>query len=189
MFDRRHSIETAQWVWQPQIQARFQDAAAHGTRYEPTRLRTIRRLFTECFESGAKPEAFVDLGSGKGRVCFYAETTGRFEEIVGVEFSQQLVDVANTNLAKFGAAPIEFVCEDASLYRMPDRPCLVFLANPFDERIFARFLDLNAGTFRRTRSLIAYYNDYHREVVVERDFEVLFREQRRKISLYRAPPP
>jgi SAM-dependent methyltransferase len=185
-FDRVHSIETMRWVWKPQIHARFHSLAEHGTRYEPTRLRNIRRLLAECFRSGAKPAAFVDLGSGKGRVCFYAATTRRFRNVIGVEFSQELFDVANTNLKRFGSAPIEFTCEDAGQYRLPELESVVFLGNPFDASILSRFLDLNANTFARTRSLIAYYNDDHRDTIIQRGFEVLFREQRRRISLYRA---
>jgi predicted RNA methylase len=188
LFDRLHSIETMQWVWQPHIQSRFQDSAPHATRYEPTRLRTIRRLVMECFRTGARPAAFIDLGSGKGRVCFYAATTRRFRKVIGVEFSQELTDVAHTNLIRFGAAPIELVCEDAGRFRIPELDSLVFLGNPFGPAILARFLELNAQTFRHTQSFIAYYNDYHRDVILQHGFEVLFREQRRKISLYRAPP-
>jgi SAM-dependent methyltransferase len=84
-----------------------------------------------------RPEGmtFVDLGSGKGRVLLLAAEQP-FARIVGVEFVGALHRVAENNLARraarLGADPrFELRHEDASLYRLPEEPLLLFLFHPF----------------------------------------------------------
>ena len=51
---------------------------------------------------------FIDLGSGKGRALMLARSYG-FKELIGVEFSAELVELARRN-------GIETICADATEY-------------------------------------------------------------------------
>ena len=90
---------------------------------------------------------FVDIGAGLGRVAFLA-AAHPFKQIVGVEVSPALHEIAKENLSRFrGTAPrcrdIRLVRADASRWTLPKGDLLVYLYNPFDAdlmRVFARRL-------------------------------------------------
>ena len=187
LFDLRHSIETRRSVVNPQVAATHAESAAHGVRYEAARLYVLRRLMAECRRSGARPRTFVDVGCGKGRVCFFAAASGQYERVIGVELSEALVATARRNLARFrSTCQIEFLCEDATRYRIPAEQSLVFLNNPFDAHILRAFLESNAERFAQAQTLIGYAHDYHRRTILDARFEVMFRDQGIDLSLYRA---
>ncbi|MDB5578004.1 MAG: hypothetical protein JWR80_3180 [Bradyrhizobium sp.] len=82
---------------------------------------------------------FIDLGSGKGRALILASAFP-FERIIGIEFAQELNDVAQRNVAYLKerdprASRIQPLCCDAATYRFPDGPLVLFLFHPFDSPI------------------------------------------------------
>jgi SAM-dependent methyltransferase len=187
LFDFRHSIDTRGAIFNPSVELAYAESAAHGTRYEATRLYVLRRAIAECSSSGEKPRTFIDVGCGKGRACFFAAATGIFARVIGVELSKPLVEIAQANLRRFRSpAALEFLCEDATRYRIPAEQSLVFLNNPFDANILQRFLENNSDRFTQGRTLLAYSHDYHRQTVLSNRFEILFRHQGMSLSLYRA---
>jgi predicted RNA methylase len=187
LFDFRHSVETRAGVVNPQVNAAYAESAAHGTRYEAVRLYILHRLMAECRRSGELPQTFVDIGCGKGRACILAAASRRYDRVVGVELSEELVEIARQNVARFGGIrPIELICEDATRYHIPTEQSLVFLNNPFDASLLRTFIDHNIERFVQARSLIGYSHDYYRETILRSRFEVLFRDQTLNLSLYRA---
>ena len=52
-----------------------------------------------------------------------------FKQVIGVEFAQELVEIANLAKMKVTSAIVEHL--DAAEYRFPDRDLVVFLNNPF----------------------------------------------------------
>lgn len=88
--------------------------------------------------------AFVDIGSGKGRVVFMADRLG-FASLEGVEFSPELHETAMANLASYrrrtgSRTPIAFHNQDALEYALPTGPCVVFMFNPFREAVMRPFV-------------------------------------------------
>jgi predicted RNA methylase len=81
---------------------------------------------------------FVDLGCGKGRGLIVAHEIG-FKLVTGVEISPTLCEVATRNLAACDI-PGQVLCQDASRFAIPQRPCVVFLYNPFRSTIMKRVL-------------------------------------------------
>src|ERR1700728_2166573 len=78
---------------------------------------------------------FVDLGSGKGRALLLASRFP-FRQIVGVEISPDLSNVATTNIERFSAPwqtchEIEPRVGDAAEFAYPSGPLVVFLYQPF----------------------------------------------------------
>lgn len=92
----------------------------------------------------AVPETtFVDIGAGLGRVAFLA-AAHPFKQVVGVEVSPALHEIAKENLARFRNATlrcrdIRFVRADASAWPLPKGDLLVYLYNPFDADAMAAF--------------------------------------------------
>jgi len=153
--------------------------------YRPVFIGTLRNLFSEVGKIDCKYQNFIDIGSGKGKACFYALKKQVFKQVVGVEFSKELVDIANQNQKVIGVSNIEFLNVDASNYVLPDELSFIFLFNPFDQIVLERFLQNNINHFNSHNSVIAYANDVHRTVLVRMGFETIFRNQTRKISIYR----
>jgi SAM-dependent methyltransferase len=89
--------------------------------------------------------AFIDLGSGKGRVLLMASDYP-FKEIIGVEFMPELHRAAQENIAKYASQrqqcrQIESICMDARDFQFPIEPLAVYLFNPFSESTFALILE------------------------------------------------
>ena len=88
---------------------------------------------------------FVDLGSGKGKALFLASEYP-FEQIIGVELSPALHQVAVGNVARYSSPTqrcqnIRSICQDATDFEFPLRPLVVFLYNPFGPDILRNVLD------------------------------------------------
>ena len=112
---------------------------------------------------------FVDIGSGKGRALLLS-LEYPFRARVGVEFAQELYDIAGTNLRGKG---VELHCMEATTYDFPDAPLVVFLYNPFGPQIMA-----NIATRLRARSAplyVVYVNPFHTEPWLAQGFQIAVR--------------
>jgi len=108
-----------------------------ATWYQPTQARPLRHILRKL--DLPKDGAFVDFGSGKGRVLLIAAQF-RFEKVVGVEFSRELCEVACDNVKVFAerthiTARIDVVESDAATYPIEEDHKVFFMNNPFDEVI------------------------------------------------------
>jgi len=105
---------------------------------------------------------FVDLGCGKGRALLLAEEY-EFKKIVGVDFVKRLVKIASRNATIVESQRITVSHGDVRDFDFPPGPPVVFLYNPFSERI-------TRGVMQRLNShpntvYIAYVNPLHAEAV------------------------
>jgi SAM-dependent methyltransferase len=108
-------------------------------------------------------DVFVDLGSGKGRVLYMAARRP-FKRVVGVEWSDQLNELARANLARnrgrFRALDIEIEASDIEEWQVPDDVTVVYLyiAFPFapevPERLVAKLRDSVESNPRRLRLIL-----------------------------------
>jgi SAM-dependent methyltransferase len=85
---------------------------------------------------------FIDFGSGKGKVLLLASELP-FKAIVGIEFSKDLHQVAQQNLARYksptqACTRIDCLLLDATLYEVPLGPKVCFFFNPFHEPVMAQ---------------------------------------------------
>ncbi len=158
-FDRRFGTDTR---YTPQEDTDVQAGrpqARHG--YDPTRADVFRRALGQLavdFDN----YAFVDLGSGKGRILLLASEFP-FKRIVGVEFNEYLHKIAQRNLEIYRSKSqrcmhIESQCIDAREYALPDDDLLLYLFNPFDAEILRSVLaNLVASLELRHRSVFIVY--------------------------------
>ena len=144
----------------------------------------MREIFYEAKKTGYKFQNFVDIGSGKGKACFWAHTKQIFDNIIGIEFSQQLIEISNKNKEVMKSHNVKFINIDASHFKLPDQSNLIFMFNPFDNIVLENFLSNNISHFQKYNSVIAYANDVQRKSLTNFGFETIFRNSNRKISLY-----
>ncbi len=90
------------------------------------------------------PSRFVDVGSGLGRVIFFAEAQG-FKWLRGVEMNGALVEKANDNSVRYkkrnAAADLQFCSANALKFDYPSDATVYFFFNPFDAEIMDACLD------------------------------------------------
>jgi hypothetical protein len=118
---------------------------------------------------------FVDLGSGKGRVLLLAACLP-FARIHGIELARPLHEQAQANIAVWqrragDRRDIQSLCMDVAAFRLPGRPTVLYLFNPFDEAVFRQMLGHLAEGLRAEpqHTFLIYYH------VSERDRELLER--------------
>lgn len=184
-FERRHGLDLNGIVPSGNLVAADISSGSHASAYQAAWCSNLRELFAQAKKVSRAFEYFVDVGSGKGKACFFAARTSLFDKMIGVEFSAPLVQVANSNRERFGNANITFLNGDANEYLLPDGKSLVFLFNPFDDVILEKFISNNVDHFRKHRSLIAYSNDIHRATLTRLGFETIFSNPGTKNSLFR----
>jgi SAM-dependent methyltransferase len=159
-FDDRHGTDTTTALTPVEANippARRRDA----TMYLPTAEHDLEAMLTLLPWPRAliAHASFVDLGSGKGRVVLLAAER-RWREVVGVELSPVLHEIARRNLAIRGtlASPVRLVHGDALGFEPPSGPLVVYLYHPFREAIAAQVIDrLCASLAARPRPAAIVY--------------------------------
>ena len=187
LFEKRNGLDCSGFIDRHELETSYSSALAHSRAYQAVTCVAIRELLDEAKKTGIVFDHFIDLGSGKGKACFYAAAKYRFRRLIGVEFSAPLVRAAERNLSTFGADNICFVNADAASFTLPAGDNLVYLFNPFGEAILLEFLNNNMDKFKRSRSIIAYANDKHRLCLAKAGFVTLFRNQDSQSSLHQYP--
>lgn len=111
--------------------------------YQGAGYRILFRLLKKMAPHTKKYD-FVDIGCGKGRVVFVAESEG-YQHITGIELDEELIKEATNNLKQYllksKASEITFIHANALTYGYKDRATVYFLFNPFNEEILRRVLD------------------------------------------------
>jgi SAM-dependent methyltransferase len=145
----------------------------------------LKRLLQEAISTGIEFENFIDVGCGKGKQCFYAARYFKFKQVIGIDFSPPLIQIAQDNLRKIPYPNFSFQVADARAWELPSGNNIVMLNNPFNEVILKEFLLRNLKHFQKYPSLVAYTWDVHSKAMQELGFEVLFRSHRHQHSLLR----
>jgi tRNA G46 methylase TrmB len=184
IFETRHRLDCGGVIETNYLDTVSPASLPHAEGYEAVGCAHVAELIDEVQKTGIVFDNFIDLGSGKGKACFYAASKYSFKQIIGVEFCGPLVDVADANKISFGADNISFLNIDAALFVLPKGNNLIFLFNPFDELILGKFLENNIDHFRESRSIIAYANDRERLCIARLGFATLFRNQDSRASLH-----
>ena len=107
-------------------------------------------------------DAFLDIGSGMGRVIVVAGTR-RFRRVIGVEISPDLADRARENIALAGKrlrSPVNILVDDACEYQIPEDITVIHLFNPFGGSVLTRVIEnIRASLRRRPRRLALIYGN------------------------------
>lgn len=136
-FDRQWGTETSRMVSLGALEL-DRDLARHGKRYQASDSNQLREILRR-LEISLSDYRFIDFGAGKGRIVLSAALLP-FREVYGVEFSPELVRLAEKNLEIFGRratkmAPIKMICCNAAVFDPPPGNLVCYFYNPFDEVI------------------------------------------------------
>jgi SAM-dependent methyltransferase len=126
-FDQRHGVDTGGIV-----DLRDLRVVGGNRRYGVNHVAILPAEFEAAFAALPRPvdgHIFVDIGCGKGRALLLA-ARHPFARLVGVEFAEVLVDAARRNTETLGV-PVDLHCADATGFRFPPGPLVIYLYNPF----------------------------------------------------------
>jgi SAM-dependent methyltransferase len=134
---------------------------AEGIRYQtidPTQIRSA----IKSLPINPADFVFVDLGSGKGRSLLIASEFP-FKQIIGVEFSQKLNNIAVANIAKHprpACGNVISLHQDAALFDFPPENLVIYLYHPFGEAVFHGVLENLASSIKENDRpiYIIYFN-------------------------------
>ena len=128
-----------------------------GVNYQPSSPRMVQQLL-DSLPIEPRDYAFMDVGSGKGRVLLAALERG-FRQVIGVELAPELHHIAQENLRAYGDR-VELRCQDATAIDFPAGPTVVYLFNPFTGPVAKQFFtNLNRSVLENPRDVWVVYNE------------------------------
>jgi hypothetical protein len=142
-WDRRYGVDTAGSIQLDSLSVRGPNRI-FGNECVCTSPKSFDFMM-RCLPRDLRGHTFVDFGSGKSRTVLLASRYD-FGKIIGVEFAKELVDCANTNIARFNGEwqrcrDLEIVEADATEFVVPDTPLVIFFYNPFTRDVFDTVLN------------------------------------------------
>jgi SAM-dependent methyltransferase len=108
-----------------------------------------------------RKDAFLDYGSGKGRVLLQAARLP-FGRVIGLELDESDCEIARSN-ARIAAqrrrcSRIEVITADATSWTVPDDVTFIYMFNPFRGAAFSAMLErVGESLDRRPRQLTLIY--------------------------------
>jgi precorrin-6B methylase 2 len=109
-----------------------------GQSYQPTHRKVLPAAL-KFLNLNVQNFDFVDLGCGKGRMVLIAALSG-FRNSIGVEFATELVEIANDNAKIFGLLNLKIVCQDAADFKFPGGDLIIFMYNPFLDKVMSQVI-------------------------------------------------
>ncbi|MET2832574.1 class I SAM-dependent methyltransferase [Mesorhizobium shangrilense] len=167
-WDRRHGVDTA-----GSIQLDALDVVGPHRAKGNEAVCTSPKSFAFIMKSlpyDLQNHTFIDIGSGKSRTLLLASRYP-FQNIIGVEFARELVEIAGGNIASFRDSSqkcrsLSVVQADAAAYEFPETPLVVYFYNPFSRDVFEIVLkNLVSSLDRHPRDcFIVYGSSSHRAI-------------------------
>jgi SAM-dependent methyltransferase len=176
-FDAAHHVTTEALIFLGELDPEnVGPGIEFATHYEATPVADAERLLDA---SPLAPErcTFVDVGSGMGRVVLLASQRP-FRQIVGVEISPALHEIARENRARFPAAAVRcrdvrLVRADAASFTFPRGDLVVYLYNPFRAEVVEPMLDA-LFAFPQREVVLLYHTPLERASIERRDaFDII----------------
>ncbi len=183
-FDKRFGVETTQQVSVDDLDV---DASRKSEiePYEATNPTEFGCALSR-LEINYEDYAFVDFGSGKGRVVLMAAAFP-FQKIIGVELSTRLYEAARFNMESHLTArairrgdrrdtrptpPIQLWNLSAETVRLPVTPLVLYFFNPFKRDVMNNVLNRIRSSYENNprHIVIVYHNPEQRDVFDEADF-------------------
>jgi hypothetical protein len=168
-FDRRYRVETAERVPLTGLDVHSNNLEL-SVPYEPCAPEVVMGILSE-LPIRHDQYTFVDLGSGKGVALLMASMLP-FKQIIGVEWSPWIAAVARQNVHNFRHAAqrcqnIEVINGDATVYSFPEEPLVIFLYNPFHEKLTRKVFDNIRDSIEQCprHVVVVYYNPRWKNIV------------------------
>jgi hypothetical protein len=190
-FDRTFGVDTGGLIPLSDLDIE-DDNWVHGLMYAAS----PPQLFAEIMQNlpiRHEDFAFIDFGSGKGRVLLMASQFP-FTRIVGVEFSRGLHEIAQRNIAAYrGSAQrcrsLASICMDAATWPIPSERAVFYLYRPFDEEVLTAVLgNIEKSLSAHTREVFVVYMNPMPETILDRQdwLAVIKRDPIKQYAIYRS---
>ena len=170
-YDREHKVETGGRHWPAELGLTGRHAR-YAHEYLPSPTLVFKRM-VNALSVDLRDFAFIDLGSGKGRILVMAAELP-FRRVEGVELSSDLHRIALKNIGPQVSAGSNIIARnmDAAEYEFPPEPFVVYLFNPFGPEVIARVLENLGRSFQRNRreGCVLYLNAKHRDLFDSSEF-------------------
>jgi SAM-dependent methyltransferase len=134
-FDKRYGTDTAGKIPVSALSIQNPDSDPNDSNwYEGVSVKIFNQIVSH-LNIRFGDFTLLDFGSGKGRALILGAECG-FKKAIGVEFAQDLHDIARKNVAIYEratgkASNIEVFCEDATAFPIPSEPLVIFFFSPF----------------------------------------------------------
>jgi SAM-dependent methyltransferase len=168
-FDSKYGTDTASYRDIRELDVIALPAALYAGRYEPSNAELVRSALDR-LEIDPERFTFIDFGSGKGRALLVAASFP-FKEVVGVEFSRELHEIAKKNIELIPsgikrAGVLRSVHGDATVFELPKSDLVCYLYNPFGPPVITAVAEKLARHHKHhgNRIIIIYADPRHREV-------------------------
>ncbi len=139
-----------------------------------------------------KEDSIIDIGCGKGKMLtFFAEFP--FENICGLEYVQEMVDIAKKNMGVLKLGGIKIIAGDARVYEDFDGFNYFYMSNPFwdDDIMVSLIRNIKKSISRNNRAIHLLYNNPRQEnilisqgMILEKEMPVFFNA---KVNVYTFP--
>ena len=117
-----------------------------------------------------KEYTLVDVGCGSGISTLYFSKFYLFNDFIGFDLSSKLIKIARSNLLSFQSSKsslIKFLESDAKDFKLPEKPCFIFMYNPFGFTTAKKFIKNNILSLKRNGAYIAISYDAWIEKLLE----------------------
>lgn len=161
--------------------------------YHPARVSNVRTALHDLPIQDPSQYAFIDVGSGKGRILFLAAELP-FRKIIGVEFATALHQQACANIEHFNhhkqrCSNVESINADAAEFEFPDQNLVLFFFNPFGPEIMGRMLaNLEQSIERRPRHVVILMLWPEQSRLVEQMPVIEVYKKTRRYHIYQTAP-
>jgi hypothetical protein len=167
-FDQKYGTETGGYRDIRGLDVVTLPAARYAGRYEPSSAELVHSEL-EKLQIDLERFTFIDFGSGKGRALLVAASFP-LKEVVGVEFSRELHEIAERNIAQIPpeytrAGALRSVHCDAAAFELPKSDLVCYFYNPFGPPVITSVADRLAAHHQDYgyRIIIIYVDPRHRE--------------------------
>ena len=154
----------------------------HAEIYQGANYFLLEKLFSYLQSINANNN-IIDFGCGKGRVIAVAAYYG-FNKITGIEFAQELCDIAKKNIipfqVKFPEKVFNVIHINAADYAIEDDIDVFFFFNPFNETIMLTVVKniLRSLKINPREVYVVYINPLHKEIFMSAGFEEVYHFQK-----------
>jgi ubiquinone/menaquinone biosynthesis C-methylase UbiE len=176
LFDIINKTDTHKWLPKENFTDRPKDFD-NGVLYMSSWTSVIKKSTTislNLFSLNSKDVVFVDIGCGKGKVlCVWKKILKDVKEIIGIEYSQQLLDICKDNLKKISSKLKINLIHDNALnlkLRSKDNFYILYLYNPFNKKVLEKFIKI----LKNRKVIIIYNNPIHKDIFLKNNFIIHF---------------
>jgi predicted RNA methylase len=191
-YDRKYHVDTSGEIHLSELDIESPNSA-FGNSYQASPPNIIAEMIV-ALSIRYQDYTFIDIGSGKGLVLFIASNYP-FRKIIGVEFSPQLHQIAQENVRSYRSAEqqcmdIELVLNDATQYKIPDGPLVLYMFNPFNEKIVRTLVtNIRASIEKTPRPVFILYKNPVANLVFEENRFVKKITLTREYAIYKCEQP